>query len=130
MYSVDLPPLPSLPEVEPDEPSMPPSSAPSSTNAHADDPDAAALEAIWYRAKLEMTGLPPMAVDALRGSSLAENGQLAGVPFYRVTLADATTNLDWLNKQASNAVRRTLASFLHHRLEVTFSHPKESHDGP
>lgn len=107
-YAVDLP----------DPPLQAPSRAVSATTfapplAH-DDPWAVAL------AELGRT-LPGSAPQWLEGSHMEPNGELAGVPFYRIVMVQPHADPGWMQRQAEPAVRRKLGSILGKRITIEFT---------
>ena len=79
-----------------------------------DDPWAVAL------AELGRT-LPGSAPQWLEGSRLVPNGELVGVPFYRVVMVQPHADPGWMQRQAEPAVRRKLGSILGKRITIEFT---------
>lgn len=103
----------------------PPRQAPTFVVAHDDDPEPEPLDdldLIWRKLLPELASMPPMARDALIGSRLRPNGILAGEAHYMVEVNSPDTDLQWLNNRAEAAIRKTLASALHKRVHISFTH--------
>lgn len=98
-------------KLEPAERSTPPPELPAPM-AH-DDPWAQALAEL-------MPTLPGKSGSWLEGSQLVEDGELAGVPLYRVMVLTEPGNIGWLTQQAEPAVRKKLSSILRKRIMVNF----------
>lgn len=108
-YTIDIPGIVELPALKQTAPVLPP------PMAH-DDP--------WTIALAELSAvLPGSAPRWLQGSSLKENGELAGVPFYRVTLVCPEADPGWLRQQAEPAIRKKLASLLGKRITLEIVNP-------
>lgn len=108
-YTIDIPGIVELPAAKQTAPVLPP------PMAH-DDP--------WTIALSELSVvLPGSAPRWLQGSSLKENGELAGVPFYRVTLVCPEADPGWLRQQAEPAIRKKLASLLGKRIMLEIVNP-------
>lgn len=54
----------------------------------------------------------------MNGSRLEANGELAGVPFYRVVLTERGADALWMTQQAEPAIRKKLASLLGKRVQI------------
>lgn len=104
-YSVDIPGVVAMPPAP--VAAVPPLPPPM---AH-DDPWQVGLDEL-------MRTLPPRAVELLAGSQLVTNGELAGVPFYRVVVMARQDSADWLNRQVGPAIRKKVASVVGHRVEI------------
>lgn len=106
-YHVDIPGVHVLPPVEQ------PTPAPSLPEPLAiDDPWLATLEEI----RPTLTG---PAQSWLTGSRMERGEDYEGLPFYRIVVeARAAPGLDWLNKQTSAVIRRTLGSILRQKIVV------------
>lgn len=106
-YVIDLPGVVALePAAEPSAPVLP------APMAH-DDPWAIALK------ELRMV-LPGSAPHWLEDSILEENGELAGVPFYRIVMVTPGADAGWMMRQVEPAVRRKLGSLLGKRITIEF----------
>lgn len=73
----------------------------------------------WAVALSEMAAtLTPTVTGWLQGSTLTANGELAGVPFYRVTAMTTPGNVVWLRQQAEKLIRKTVGSIVGKRIEL------------
>lgn len=74
----------------------------------------------WSIAVAELT--PVLAATSaarwLQGSRLEPNGELAGVPFYRVVLTADGADAGWMMQQAEPAIRKKVASLLGKRIQL------------
>jgi hypothetical protein len=112
-YTIDIPGIVELPAAKQTAPVLPP------PMAH-DDP--------WTIALSELSAvLPGSAPRWLQGSSLKENGVLAGVPLYRVTLKCPEADPGWLRQQAEPAIRKKLASLLGKRIMLEIVNPHKEY---
>jgi len=112
-YTIDIPGIVELPATKQTAPVLP------TPMAH-DDP--------WTIALAELSAvLPGSAPRWLAGSSLKENGELAGVPFYRVTLVCPEADPGWLRQQAEPAIRKKLASLLGKRIALEIVNPHKEY---
>lgn len=76
-----------------------------------DDPWAVALQELTPQ-------LTPTTASWLVGSTLEANGELAGVPFYRITVRTAPSNIGWLMQQAEPAIRKKVSSIVGKRIQL------------
>ena len=107
-YHVDVPGVVAL--QPPSTPAPPPKLPPPMPT---DDP--------WTIAMAELTPvLPGRSGQWLQGSRLEANGELAGVPLYRIYVATDAANLGWLTQQAEPTIRRKLSSLLGKRIILDF----------
>lgn len=107
-YAIDIPGVAQLqPPAEPSAPKLPP------PMAH-DDP--------WQIAVSELSGvLPGSAPHWLTGSYFEQNGELAGVPFYRIVMTQPGADAEWMMRQVEPAVRKKLGGILGKRIVVEFA---------
>lgn len=76
-----------------------------------DDPWAIALAEL-------LPVLPGRSAQWLEGSTLTANGELAGIPFYRITAKTEPSNIGWLVQQAEPAIRKKLSGLMGKRIEI------------
>lgn len=74
----------------------------------------------WAVAMAELKpSLPGVAQSYLTGSRMERGEDVDGIPFYRIVVEErANAGVDWLNKQVSVAIRRTLSSILRQKIVV------------
>lgn len=108
-YHVDIPDIPGIPGVVHLQPTgnAPPLPPP----MPHDDPWSIALAEL-------LPTLPGKTRQWLQDSQLTVNGELAGVPFYRVTVMTDPANIEWLKQQAEPAIRKKVSSILRKRVEL------------
>lgn len=105
-YAVDLPGVHVLTPLA--QPNAPPPLLPPMPH---DDPWAAALAEL-------LPTLPGKTAEWLQGSQLAANGELAGVPFYRLTVMTGADKIGWLKQQAEPAIRKKVSSLFGKRIAI------------
>jgi hypothetical protein len=64
--------------------------------------------------------LTPTTAGWFKDSELTENGELAGVPFYLITVRTGPDKLPWLKRQTESNIRRKLGSLIGKRVEIDF----------
>lgn len=86
----------------------------------ANPPPPMPIDDPWAAALAELSpSLPGVAASYLAGSRMERGEDYEGLPLYRIVVeARAAPGVDWLNKQTSSAIRRTLGSILRQKIVI------------